>query len=47
MCQAEILSRSLRCSMPRTLRGCGLTDDDLGDMAACFDTIGRENLVNL
>ena len=32
--------------MPRTLRGCGLTDDDLDDMAACFDTIGRENLVN-
>lgn len=29
------------------LSGCGLTDDDLGDIAVCFDTVGRENLVDI
>jgi len=36
----------MRCSIGRTLRGCGLTDDDLPDIAACFDSIGRDNLVD-
>jgi len=44
--------RPLMCmgsSYSRNLHGCGITDDDVdvGDLAACFDDVGRKNIVTL
>lgn len=41
----------LRCvcarSHPRTLEFCDITDDDVDDLASCFDDLGRETIVKM
>ena len=34
-------------SCPRSLDFCGLTDDDVADVARCLDNVGRRNIVML
>lgn len=40
-----LLARRRVCHLlPRWFWDCGLTDEDVDDLASCFDGVGRENI---
>ena len=43
------LTRRLVCvqSCLRSLSSCGLTDDDIEDVASCLDYLGRDTIIEL